>query len=219
LPKVLSQSGKSLADIYDVEGSIAGVERLETKDVPLMHEMGQTIFSERVRSTILRLPLAVAANQSANFQAFLSSAGAEIPRRIMSAYILVADGEEDRVSLLTVVVSTFTGVAGVSREVPILVWDSVAGDDTRLVRMSENGGAVANFQLFVSGSLKPRDIMPTMLVDLPNDPSAVDRIGFRGSTLAFGAGTVTPILLVQTIAADSDQGTGVSSRGLPLPSW
>jgi len=55
MAKVLSKSGDSLADVYDVEGSIAGIERLQSEEVHLTHDMGQTLFSERLASRMLEL--------------------------------------------------------------------------------------------------------------------------------------------------------------------
>ena len=55
MPKILSQAGDSLADSYDVAGSIAGVDDLITQDVQLLHEMGGTIFSERLTSQVLTI--------------------------------------------------------------------------------------------------------------------------------------------------------------------
>ena len=43
--KILSQAGISLADLYNVEGSIAGIEQLDTRELPIVHEMSGTIFS------------------------------------------------------------------------------------------------------------------------------------------------------------------------------
>jgi len=64
MPKVLGQVGVSLADAYDIEGSIAGVDELVTRDVSLTHDMAATIFSERVSTAIRRSATAALAQNT-----------------------------------------------------------------------------------------------------------------------------------------------------------
>ena len=68
MPKILAQAGISLADVYDVEGSIAGTDELLSEDVSLVHEMGGHMMSERCRSFVVTLATGDQI-QNANFAA------------------------------------------------------------------------------------------------------------------------------------------------------
>jgi len=205
MPKILSQSGTSLADVYDIEGSVAGVERLLSKEVNLSHEMGQTIFSERFSSQIRRLTTG-ALNQSTTWD--LSITGltsgalrchgvtmfANVAARVLNAQISILNG-------------------AATRETPLVVWDSTNDVDVRY-RTADDGAAVTDEFL-----LRPVAGYNFSAPDMLTGVEAIhvmDGFVFRGQTTAFGAGTVTVIGLFHI---SFPAGGGLSSHGLPLPSW
>lgn len=204
MPKVLSQAGSSLADVYDVAGSIAGVEELLSKEVPLVHDMASTIFSERLAGQIVRVtPGAIAQNVAwdeiyATFQGNFT--------RILDCVVITDDAT--RIDRATVLVRD--PILG--REIPIWMFDDTIADVGIDIRIVQEGAAVgASFAL--NPALKH---VPSMLFG-DNQPYAGGRdIAFRGTTTAFGAGTVIPVLLLYIGYAETQ---GVSSHGLPIPGW
>jgi len=199
--KILSQAGNSLADTYDVVGSVAGIDELETRELPIVHEMGGTVFSERLRGEIGRLPTA-ALNQSATFD--ISLALPEAVSRILAVLVLAdtaARVDEAQVSIRQ-------GVTG--REMPIFLWDT-ADNVESTIRIIENGGAAGDQVALIPD---PRQV-PNMAFGTAQ-PVGQSVLVFRGNTAAFGAGTVTLVALVYHAFSQLE---GVSSRGLPIPSW
>jgi len=199
--KILSQAGMSLADVYDIEGSIAGVEQLESRDVSLVHEMGSTIFSERLSSSFRRASVEV--SQSTNFEAFIVDLP-NIPTRILS--IIVFSDNTARLSGAAVMLRDPRD----PKELPIWIWDGSSG--TIFARFRENGAALVSHQ-----------VMTPTLVQVPNfvggakQPQFPTEIAFRGTSTGFGAGTVKCTALVH-IAFSQISGT-ISSHGLTIPSW
>ena len=200
--KVLGQAGTSLADVYDVEGSIAGVDQLLSEDVNTVHEMGDTIASERFSGAIRRLQSG-AINQSTSFGVSLTDLPAGV-WRILN--IAVLGNQTARTANLSVLMADTNG-----REIPLFVWD-VAQDIESVVRIDENGAGATNLRYFIGN---PGLLGPTMGVGT-GQPQRVDEIAFRGTSSAFGAGTVTYTLLIYIALM---QVGGLSSIGLPVPSW
>lgn len=202
--KILSQAGISLADVYDVEGSKIDIERLDEHDVKLVHEMGSTVFSERLGS-IIALRSTIALAQDLNWDIELTDL-AVTPNRIMSLAIIAVT---DRV--LTTSVAVRDPIAG--REVPFYAWDT-AVDGTQVIRFQNDGAAVAGAFLLrpSAGSFQ----MPQMTIGTLQKPFNVPTIMWRGTTSSFGAGTVIVTLVFQIGFAHR---AGVSSFGLPVPSW
>lgn len=202
-PKILSQAGNSLADVYDIEGSIAGIDQLETKELPIVHEMGATVFSERLSGRIVRATTGDIA-QNITFNVTMTGLGLTAQRILAIGVFADVNARADRV-----VVSIRDPVAG--REVPIFVWSTAADVETAM-RLQDDDGAVAS--VFALISALPV-IVPNMLLG-SDQPQAVNEIVMRGITQGFGAGTVEIVMVVYTAFAQVE---GVSSRGLPLPSW
>lgn len=200
--KILSQAGMSLADVYDVVGSVAGVEQLQAGEVSLVHEMGATIFSERFNLFVRRVTTA-ALLQNTDWDILLTDLPAT-PWRVLSVAVLsltLAHTERAQLSVRD---------ANTEREMPMLVWNRV--DDTeRAIRIVENGAASA-----VLGMLTPAVAFVPTMGSGADQRQSMENIAFRGRTSAFGAGTVVHVALVQL--AFSHIG-GISSRGLPIPSW
>jgi len=203
--KILSDSGKSLADTYDVEGSIAGIERLESEDVTLVHEMGGTIFSERF-STFIRRAVSGDISQGISFNTILTDLPAGV-FKILGVFVTV----DETTRMTSCVVSVRSAVSG--REIPIWQWD-VAHDDETAVRFSLDGAAAGTVIML-------RPIVPLaggfpVIVASAGQPQRNEEVAFRGIASAFGAGTVEASL--ELLVGFSQVG-GISSRGLPIPGW
>jgi len=205
--KVLSQAGISLADMYDVEGSIAGVEQLESREVQVVHELGATIAAERLVGNIVRLSTG-ALIQSSGWNLLFPSLPTTPFRILGVAVIAITAARVDncQVSIRNNAVIT-DGV-----EIPIFVWDGTADAEVPF-RWVNNGAAIAEGRYLRQAA--PIVGMPSMGF---GDTSREDTpsIVFRGSTTAFGAGTVE---IVGEIYTASMALGGVSSFGLPIPSW
>jgi len=204
--KVLSQAGSSLADVYDVVGSIAGIEELISRDVQLIHEMGGTVFSERLGSSVRRVSTG-AINQSTTWDLITSNLPEGVTR-IWSATVIATIGSRIDSCQLSI------RNANQERETPLMVWDGTL-DSTVDYRTVDNGGAVTVFSL-----LRPVDNLgnlPGMLTNNGHSPAFhTESIAFRGLTTAFGAGTVEAIALLLLGLSDT---VGLSAAGLPVPSW
>jgi len=209
MAKVLSQSGISLADTYAVEGSIAGVEELLTKDVHLSHEMGGTIFSERLETNVTRLnPGAIAQNVTWA----VTLVPPDSPNRILGVCMII--DTTARVTHASLAIGAVTGV----RECPIWSWD-IANDAEQAITISIDGATVGVEILMLPGF----SLLPQMLTRSNGvlEGNLMGNLIYRGLTAGFGAGTVLPLmfcLLARANQAIPDPGQP-SSHGLPIPSW
>ena len=204
--QIRSQTGMSLADVYDVEGSIAGVEQLESRDVNLTHDMAGTVWSERLAGRIL-VASTGAVVQNTDFSANMAQdVLPQATARIFS--VLVSVDTTARLLRCAVVLREMF----LAQEIPIWVWD---GSNESTMELSV-GGATATLI-----SLDPNPAY-TRLPSLQlggNVSSTHDwRIFLRGTTSGFGAGDVDTTMHVHFGFPDS-RGSGLSSRGLPIPSW
>jgi len=208
--KILSQAGNSLADIYDVEGSIAGIETLESRELPIMHEMGKTVFSERFSCRILRATTG-AMLQDVTFDLVLSPAsGAEAPPGIPTRLLGVTALSDSGGRIDTAAVMVREPVSG--RESP--VWAHITADGRMAVRIRENDGAAAPLDLLIPD---PASVQLPAFVGGSEQPLFTNEIAMRGLTGGFGAGDVTIFFLLYI--AFAEVGVVPSSRGLPIPSW
>jgi len=200
--KILSQAGNSLADIYDVKGSIAGIEELETRELGIIHEMGGSVFSERMGGAISRLSTTALAQNITWDLSFTVPANVV---RLLGVSILTDD--PTRLGHATLSIRDPSR----ERELPILAWDS--NEKTIAVRIQENGGAIG--VLFILHSENTGGALPSFLLG-SEQPDPMEELVFRGLTSGFGAGTVETFGLLYTAFP---QGGGLSSRGVPVPSW
>jgi len=202
--KILSKSGDSLADMYDVEGSIAGIEQLETRELPIVHEMGGTVFSERI-SGFIRRNVTAAINQSTAFDEVSTGLPAG-PYRVLGVYVQAdVASRVDRAQ-----VSLRNPLSG--REIPIFIWD-VNHDVEKDIRIVENGSAVSEDRALVQAFPV---VMPSLGIGRFQPQRVGEEIVFRGASSAFGAGTV---LLTSLVYVAFSEVGGISSRGLPVPGW
>lgn len=200
--KILSQSGNSLADMYDVVGSVAGIEQLETRELPIVHEMGRTIFSERF-STIIRRQTSGAVAQNTDIN-IVTADLPSVPSRLLGVAVISDSGA--RILRLTAACRSSQNL----REFPVWVYD---GTNFLPISLVDNGAAVAQFDLLLPNA------QATMLPSFTGgsgQPQVVEELALRGRTTGFGAGTVFVRVLYYLAFA---QITGISSRGLPIPSW
>jgi len=205
MAKILSRSGDSLADTYDVEGSIVGVEDLNAREVHLTHEMGGVIFSERLTGSIV----ATAAAATAQNLAF-AAAGPDMAQTSKLLALQVTSSEttgrlDDVVVLL--------GGPG-DTEIPIWNWLQADGAINTLITI---GGSLADINV-----LQPHQGLQTIPLIIPGTDQPVNGVGpnrliLRGNTSGFGAGTVV-VQMLAYFAFAIDPGMG-GSRGLPVPSW
>lgn len=208
MPKIQSQSGTSLADTYDVEGSIAGVDNLESRDVHLFDEMGGRVFSERLHFFIIELDSGdVTQNTSFN----ISVGGIpDSPNRIVGAGMLI-----DVTARVDFVQMSIHDETSPSTEIPFWVWDS-AIDAERSIRAQVGGGATATMFW-----LQSEAVQSPYLIGRTGVSQQIPTIRMRGNTTGFGAGNVVITGLVYLARANpGDPAPGApSSHGLPLPGW
>ena len=201
MPKVLAKSGDSLADVYDIKGSIAGIEELISRDVSLTHEMGATIHSERLSGTILNVATGVLAQNIAFNTGFTIG---QTPTRLLGVRVLT-----DVASRVARVSVHITDVPPNINDMPLFAW--ATGDEQKTIDIAIDGSLLARNLL---DSTTPT-FVPNLLIGT-DQQSPVPVITLRGLTSGFGAGTVN--VMMQLYIA-FPRLAGVSSRGLPIPSW
>lgn len=203
--KILSRSGDSLADIYDVEGSIAGIEQLETRELAIIHEMGATVLSERFTTRIFRHSTGAIA-QNIAFREELTTLP-ETPTRLLGLQVITTD--LSRLNRVAVLGTDPT----VGQDIPLWIWDDVIALDIDVTM--EDLGTGANFR--VLQPLPASTIIPTFVGGNEQQDNMVSNVTLVGLTTGFGAGTVVITALLYLAFPRRD--VNISSRGLPIPSW
>lgn len=201
---VQSQAGESLTDIYDVRGGQAPVERILTADVQAVHGMAETIASERFSITIRR---AVSIDDAQNivFNEVLTDLPSGVSRVLGVQVFANAIG---RTSIASVMARDPTS----GREFPLFLWDSDT-DIFKQARMEDDGAGVGTHNMLIQ--IEPQPLGRSILAGSAQ-PQSVGQIALRGIASGFGAGTVTHVMIIHL--AFSAIG-GISSHGLPIPSW
>ena len=198
--KILGQAGTSLADQYDIEGSIAGVEILDSEEVKTVHEMGGVMFSERLGGTIIELSSGdIAQNISSSTNLNLGPDMGRILGVQMFA-LPAARTSRCQVSIADAVLST---------DLPLTYWET--GDPEKTIDISSGGS------LLTSNLLEPTSppLLPNLAIGADSrNPTPFVIFRFRSS--GFGAGTV---LIKAVLYFAFASVSGLSSRGLPLPGW
>ena len=203
MAKILSKSGDSLADNYDVAGSVAGIDQLNSEDVNLVHEMGGQLVSERMGARVLVIPSGLIAQSTAFITNFFTGNGIT---RILAIQV-VTNGIG---GLANLAVSVTTPVGVTSTDVPLFGWDST-------------GGLAVAIQVLINNTLATLSMLtPEAAIQVPqimmgqNQAEPVSTLTMRGLTNAFGGGTIETTALIYTASPNVG---GLSSRGLPMPSW
>ncbi len=200
--KILSRSGASLADIYDVEGSIAGIDQLNSRELNIFHEMGGTVMSERLGGQILRTTTG-ALPQTVPWDLAITGISPTIVR-VLGAMVFTDD-----VSRLNHVTLSLHSVED-DRDIPIWIWD--ANEESVSGRLAD-GGAAATVT-FLASPLNTQGF-PSMMFGADQSRD-IEEIAFRGTPSTFGAGTVEVTALIYIALA---RNTSISSYGLPIPGW
>jgi len=205
VPKVLAQAGQSLADLYGVAGSIAGVDELESRVVVLFHEMGDVLFSERVAALMQR---GTTGNILQTVDYNITFGGhPNTPTRILGCTV-TADADR----ILTHQVSVRDNV--LNTETPFFVFDGV-NDPVERIRYDPGTGTIGDHFLLQPGL----NLLPTMMMRV-GEGDIVPNIVVRGTSTTFGAGNVDVTTILHLARPLELAGTGAqSARGLPLPSW
>ena len=208
MSKILGRSGTSLADVYDVEGSEAGLEQLDTRVVTPFHEMGGTILSERMTGGIRRTSTGDIL-QSTTWDIVITGIAATPGARILG--ITIMTDVPARVNIASVLLRDPDD----NRELPLWWWDQSTDIDSD-IRIADEAAA-ANINILQP--VNPTGTLPTFMIrpSPRGTPSGLSEIAFRGLTAGFGAGTVEVIVIIATLAPSGE--VVPSSEGLPWPSW
>jgi len=215
--KVQAQAGKSLADVYAVEGSIVGVEELVTQDVTLSHEMGGEIHSERLTCNLVRISSGdIAASTTFDVGVNPSGTGVapfytpDVTNRILGVFVAVVAADVNHFEYVAISLRDLNS----SQEMPIYTWDD-SDDDQTLVRWNDGGSAAEYYQL------RAKPTFNQTLATRMGDEQVMCQIQFRGKTKSGFGGTGEAIALVQCLRPARVQITAGQPRshGLPLPSW
>jgi len=208
MPKILSQGGVSLADQYDVQGSIAGIEELESREVTLVHEMGKTLFSERIGSTFRRST--VTFTQSIPFIIPITNFPANVTR-ILGVQVFASDVDDVDDCQVSVTDPINTG----GQDFPIWVFDRPAGTNHHDIDVVM-AGVTTHLDILV-GEVGIGQQTPTFVFgDSQGTGGNMRNITLRGNANAFGGGSSTVTLLVHLAFVFQ---LGVNSYGSDVPSW
>jgi len=197
--KILSQAGISLADAYNVVGSVAGIEELVSREVQLTHDMAATLFSERMSSNIVATSTG-AISQTTSFDAEITGLPAT-PFRVHG--IMLLNGNTDTIARIANICVVMVSEGG--RDLIVWAWDGTVANFRVEGQTDEHLGETLNF-----GSR-----LPTLGMG-GDQPVTVPQMFMRGTTTTFGAGTVN---IASRVHISFSQLEGVSSFGLPIPSW
>ena len=198
--KILSQGGRSLADMYQVVGSIAGIDQLETREVVLVHEMSAVLFSERFRTTIRRVN-ALGMLQNVFTDLEINNLPAAITRLLA---IQVVSDDATRISHMACSVHDPANEA----DFPVWVWDG-----TSVVGRFEDFGTLTTFDILQPAA---STFLPTFAGGQDQSPDQVQDFHATVRTTGFGAGTVD--IRVFLFLGFTFTG-GVSGYGARVPSW
>lgn len=214
MAKILAKVGESLADSYDVIGSIAGTEELLSREVSLLHELGGTMFSERLTSHITRISSGSLA-QNASFD-IVSSPFADCPNRISLVQFIA--NAASKFKFCSLMIDDPNG----SLEIPVDVWcgagatTSGSGDSEAAIRFDDDGAGASAMSW-----LRPTLAFEPVVIARMGGITGIPTLIFRGTAAAFGGGTAELLCYVHHMRPTLLNPTpgSASSHGLPLPSW
>lgn len=204
--KILSQAGKSLADMYDLEGSIVGIDDLDTRNLPIVHDVSGTVFSERLRFSPFTA-ITGALPQNTNFDlAFGPIAGDSVARLTgVSVFCNIAA----QVATCSVSIHRHAFGSVVQRDIPVWIW----GGDSFATRVSLDGAPVQRDALLgAPGQVQ----LPQFVGGEKQGPNPTTDIWMRGRMAGFGAGTETVWFVLFIAFSQTD---GISNYGARIPSW
>ena len=204
--KILSQAGTSLADVYDVEGSVVGLEELDVAEIKGVHDLGPTIHSERLRTFLLRADTTLI-NQSTVWNVTLGALPDSINRLLSIAVIADTAAVIDHCQ-----VSIGDPDSGLDHV--IWAWDNLVDAEITLREFAATVFLLRPVSQLAGGA-------PNLLSRTGAGGGAMPNLIFRGITLAFGAGTVRAQAMIQVCRPDRGAPSPgePSSFGLPIPGW
>lgn len=216
MTRTQSDVGSSLPLLYDTVGQrTSGNSDLNDRDIALVHELGAQALAERVRSRFVLLQSG-AINQSTAFVAVMANATiAALGRMARLINVVLFVDTAARVDNATVNVERNDNTLGV----PLYSWNTTQGT-TRTVRLD---GVTGNRNVLVPDAAGAAMIrVPYTYVRVTAAPvNAIDtdaeEIVLRGTTTAFGVGTVEVAALLHFLVFDTASLPGVPA--IPLPSW
>jgi len=205
--KILSQAGTSLADVYDIEGSVVGLEELDVSDIKGVHDLGPQIHSERLQSFIVE---ASSGSLAQTITWGITTGGIPDSINRLLAVTVIANNAA-RVDHCSVAIQEQSN----SREIPIWVWDT-NDDDEQQVEWSIDGAASSTKFHLRSLGQQPLELLTRLGTTLE-----MPQLIFRGVTATFGAGNVTVRALYHLARPNSGNPPAgeASSHGLPIPGW
>lgn len=208
MTEILSQAGFSLADMYDVVGSIAGIDELLSKEVSLVHDMQAQIFSERFRFQMFQVrsdPTGQNTNIDLNID-LIGGLGDSIGR-ILGVVVVCNLATQ----MATASVAAHRPALGpaIFRDFPFWIW----GGDTFPTRLGLDGTIVQRDVLIGAPG---QNMLPSFAGGTKQGPFPFTDIRCRGRTSGFGAGTETVWFLVYVGFTQTD---GVSNYGARVPGW
>ncbi len=203
-----------MSDSYDIEGSIVGVDNLDSSSVGLAENMGQRVFSERMTSHLLRMTSGDIA-QNAAFD-IVSSPFPDCPCRITNI-VFIAD-TASRISMADLMIADPNSDV----EIPIATWASGAvttggsADSEAPIRFDDASAGAAT----VSYLRQSLPMFPQLVVRMGQAPG-MPVLKFRGLASGFGGGTVEVMCYVSHCRPNvlSPAPGHPSSHGLAIPSW
>jgi hypothetical protein len=203
-----------MADSYDIEGSIVGVENLDSSSVGLVENMGQRVFSERMTSHLLRISSGSLAQNAA--WDIVASPFPDGPCRITNIVFIALTAS--RVSMADLMIADPNS----NVEMPIATWASGAvtiggvADNERPIRFDDDSAGAGT----VSYLGQTLATSPQLVVQMGQAPG-MPVLKFRGLTSGFGGGTVEVLCYVSHCRPNvlSPAPGHPSSVGLAIPSW
>jgi len=214
VPKILSQAGVSMADSYEVEGSIVGVDNLDANNVSLVENMSSRVFSERMSSHLLRISSGSLAQNSA--WDIVASPFPDCPCRITNIVFIALTAS--RISMADLMIADPNSDV----EMPIATWASGAvttggsADSEAPIRFDDDSAGAGTVSLL----RQTLPMFPQLVVRMGSAPG-MPVLKFRGLTSGFGAGTVEVLCYVSHCRPNvlTPAAGHPSSHGLAIPSW
>lgn len=205
-PITQADAGSSLAKIYDTVGSSSGSPNaeIEADRILLVHEMGAVLASERYLST-QRLINSGNLAQSTTFEVLITGLAIG-PARLCNLYVALAPGDA---STNFQEISVNLRNPDSDDEIPWFAWDAATGQET-VARFDRSG--VGGTRVLLLNQLPFVEPLINGALGVPN---CLRHLALRGTTTAFGAGTVNVQGGVRVVTMGATAGFS-GSYGLPL---
>lgn len=217
-PITQTDGGKSLASIYDTVGQQFGGPQaeIEADRILLVHEMGQTLLSERL---VIRhrqiVSAAIPIDAATDFDVTISDLPLSVSRILSVVVRVVGSGAVVAADINNVGVFVQNPID--SREHPIWLWRGGALDSFRM----DFGAGPVNTTLLSPTAVQVAAyvISPTLVTSPQANQASGRQLVMRGRTNAVGGAGLTATFTA-SVALAFPIGTGQpQAQGLPIPSW